>query len=134
MPQADNNVPFIGPRARYEVLGVQPSLLVHTMASGNLDGNLPRTAALTALELDPTVSAGKATWTALTAGGFFNFTKKAVIVEALSSGTWKIVDDSLTQLRATPSTPFRLTPGEKLQISGVATASVVARLDITKCI
>ena len=135
MALADNNVPFIGPRSRYEVLGVQPTLLVHTMATGNLDGNLPRTAAKTALELDPTVTAGKATWDDLTAGGLFNFTKKAVIVEALSTGTWKIVDGALNVLRTTPtSLPFKLAPDEKLQVTAVATAYVVARLDIQKCI
>jgi hypothetical protein len=70
----------------------------------------------------------------------FNFTKKAIIVEALSAGTWLIVEETSTPgtynvTRPTPTTlPFRLTPDEKLQVTGVTTANVVVRMDIQKCI
>ena len=132
------SIPFIGPRSLYSVLGVQPSLLVHKMASGNLDGTLPKTALLTATELDPVVTGGKALWEDLTGGGLFNFVKKAVIVEALSSGTWEIIEETAPNTyavtRTTPSTPFRLSPDEKLRISGVASATALVRLDVQKCI
>ena len=135
-----DNVTFIGPRARYLVLGVQPTLLVHTMAAGSLDGARPATAATPSPDnTDPTVSGGKALWGNLTHGGLFNFTKKSVVVEALSSGTWLIVEETTPNTyavtRATPTTfPFKLSPDEKLQVTGVSTATVLARLDVQRCI
>ena len=135
----DGNVTFIGPRARYSVIGVQPTLLVHTMASGSLDGLLPATASKDYTQLDPVVTGGNAAWSGLLHGGLFNFSGKALVIEALSSGTWLIVKETVpntyTTARPTPSAvPFRLAPNEKLQVSGVASASVLVRQDIQKCI
>jgi hypothetical protein len=135
-----DNVPFIGPRSRYKVLGTQPTLLVHKMAAGALDGLRPETASLTPDNLDPAVSGGKALWDSLIHGGLFNFVGKAVKVDSLSTGTtWTIVEETTPNTyvvtRVTPTVfPFRLSPNEKLQATGGATASVVASVYVQQCI
>lgn len=135
----DGNVPFIGPRARYNTLGVSPTWHYHKMGAGAaLDGTAPRTATTAENDLDPAVSAGKAEWASLTKGGLFTMlgkAGKAVIVEAvdLSAGaSLTVVNAAGATLRATPTAPFKLAPGEFLKASGGSNggyAGVLVRLE-----
>lgn len=138
--KADGNVPFIGPRARYSVLGLHPTWHVMKMAGGNsLDGGRPRTAALTEDQLDPVVTSGRAVWGSLTKGGLFDMLgkgKKPCIVEAIdnaATATGSIVDSAGNALRAVPTTlPFKLAAGEFLKYTGGTAASyigILVRLD-----
>ena len=116
----------------YQVVGVTPSTLSHAKTQGSLTGVLP------VLEegvlANPSVSAGLAEWKDLTDGGLFNFYKKSIVIESLSTGTWKIgrfKDNVFTELRTIPSVvPFKLCPGEALQFSGSQKCYCVARLDV----
>ena len=138
-------VPFIGPRARYNILGVNPSWIIHQMAAGSsFNGEAPRTAAIVADDLDPAISAGKAefgdTTVGLTEGGLFtllgNYKQHVEIlaIDDTSGGSTKniVADDGTTVLRAVPAAPFKLSPGEYLKITGGATGAkyaVLAKID-----
>lgn len=128
MAQADNNVPQIGPRSFYSLVGVNPSLLKQKKASGNLTGVKP---VISSSPADPSVSGGKAEWIGLDDGGLFAFDKKSVVVESLLGAgiTWTIVDPSGTTVRTTPSAPFKLLPNEYLKATGGNEASCIDRLD-----
>lgn len=129
--KADGNVPFTPGRARYSLIGVNPTLLQHV---GTLDGQLPATSSVAAANLDPVVSGGKAVWgssgTPLSHGGLFPFSGRAIVVEALiGSGAFTIVDSAGAVTRPTPTTfPFTLSPAEQIKCVGGSTAGVVARL------
>jgi len=134
--KADGNVPFIGPRGRFRVLNLTSTWLVQ---EGTLDGKRPRTASLTADELDPVVTAGRAEWKSLTEGGLFDLAgnhKEAVVLEAMQIDgvTVSIVAlDGTTVLRPGPvndnSFPFKMAPGEMIRVSGGAFARFLARID-----
>jgi hypothetical protein len=127
MPKADNNVPFIGPRARYNIVGVKPTWIVQKMKAGSTFNKArPATATKTADQLDPVVSAGLVKWEELTSGGLFDLLanrKEAVVVEktvAVGSPTVDIVAlDGTTKLRDVVITSsFILSPGEMLRTDG----------------
>lgn len=134
--KADGNVPFIGPRARYRVLAITPTWVIQ---EGTLDGARPATASLTADELDPVVTAGRAIWSSLTAGGLFDLVgkrKEALIIEKieLDGGAMTIVaEDGTTLLRPGPmnvnDVPFKMAPGETLRVIGGAFARFLMRID-----
>lgn len=124
---ADNNVPWIGPRARYTVLTSTPTWLYHRMAAAALDGAAPLQAGKTADEVDPVTSGGFVEWTNLTAGGLFTAlykAKKAFILEAvdLSMGASLTIvrpGDLVTPSRTFPSTfPAKIAAGEIIKASG----------------
>jgi hypothetical protein len=134
--QADNNVPQLAGRARYNILGMNPTWVYHEMATGaTAAGEAPRSAAKTEAEIDPTVKAGRARWTDLTKGGLFTMlahAKQPIIVEAIDnagSATLTIVDSQGNQLRTVPNTlPFKVAPGECLKASGGASGGKVGFL------
>lgn len=126
--KADNNVPFIGPRARYTVLSTQPVWVYQRMnnASG-FTGEAPETSGAGPNVLDPTVSAGLVQWTGLAKGGLFTAfykTKKAFIIEAtdVKAGvTLQIVRAGAlsTPTRTFPTSfPAKIAPGEIIKATG----------------
>ena len=132
-------VPFIGPRGRYNILGVNPSWVIHQMDGGAaLNGAAPRTATTAADDLDPKVSAGKAEFgdstTGLTEGGLFtllgNYKQpmEVLAVDNAGSATITIVDETDTTLRTPPSPPFKVSPGEYVKASGGANGSKIGLL------
>jgi len=129
--KADGNVPFIGPKSRYNVMGMQPTWNHLQMGTGVvLDGNRPRTATVSEDDIGPVISAGRAEYGSvadgLTQGGFFrhlgNYGHPYIIEDALLPGTtvFKIVDVEKTLIRtvATPVFPMSLAAGEYVQITG----------------
>ena len=127
-----SKVAFIGPRSRYNIVGVNNTWLRQL---GTLDGKRPRTAELDADELDPVVSAGQALWANLTEGGLFSLLgdmKQALVLEAVvADGTFQIVaKDGTTVLRPGPTTfPAKIAPGEYLRFSSGTRAEVLVRID-----
>lgn len=121
-----SRIPLIGPRARYRVLSAQASWVTHEMAGGSaLSGEAPETASVSAENLDPTVTAGKAVWSDLTKGGLFTLLgnhKRPLVVEAAlvpGTATVKIINPQTSTERDMPgSTPFKVAPGEYLKVSG----------------
>lgn len=128
MAQADNNVPQIGPRSFYNLVGMNPTLLLH---KGTINGLLPAVAPDGPELLDPVVSGGKAVWSGLSQGGLFPFTGKSLIVEGLVGvGPWSLVDSTDTVIRPMPiGFPFKLLPNERLKATGGTEAGVIVRLD-----
>lgn len=133
----DGNVPFIGPRARYNILNITPTWIHLKMATGvALDGNRPRTATLDADEIEPVISSGRAEFGSvadgLTEGGFFrilgNYGRPYIIEDALLPGTtvFKIVDVDKTLIRtvSSPVFPMSLAAGEYVQITGGTTGGL----------
>lgn len=123
----DGNVPFIGPRSRYSIIGVKTTAISQKMAAGeSFDGNRPQTQSKNADELDPFVKAGSARWEELIEGGLFDLLGnrlEAITVEHVENpagATLEIVArDGTTVLRQVPSeTPFQLAPGEVLRATG----------------
>lgn len=133
--KADGNVPFIGPRARYQILGLNLTWIYHRMAGGvMLNGAAPKTASLEPAAVDPTVSAGRAEYTDLTEGGLFTLLgnyRRAVLVEAVDNAagaTLTIVDSAGALLRNAPTAPFKMAPGEYFKASGGAAGSYIGIL------
>lgn len=131
-------VPFIGPRGRFNILGVNPTWVVHQMdGAAPFNGEAPRTAAIAANDLDPAVSAGKAEFgdatVGLTEGGLFtllgNYRQHVEVLavdDTTGGGTKNIVaviNDVVTTVRPIPTAPFQMTPGEYLSVSGGANGS-----------
>jgi len=123
----DGNVPFIGPRSRYQPLSLTPSWVYHRGIATTMTGAAPARAAETPAETDPDiVQAGRMEFTVLTAAGLFTLqAKQKQSIEVLEldtdgNGAFTIVDiaDGTTVLRATPATPFTLGPGEVLRCVG----------------
>jgi len=142
----DHNVPFIGPRARYSIIGSNPNWIIQKMATGEtFDGLRPEQTAVGADDLDPDVTAGQVEWAELTKGGLFDLlgnAKQALVIEALENvggATFEIVaGDGTTVLRLGPTTfPSRIAPGEYLRFTGGAAAArvaVLARIDSVRMI
>lgn len=125
--KADNNVPFIGPRSRYNVLTASPVWVYQRMDGAGFTGEAPETPSVTANDLDPTVSAGLVEWTGLIKGGLFTAfykAKKAFIIEAtdVKAGvTLSIVraDALTTPTRTFPTSfPAKIAPGEIIRATG----------------
>jgi hypothetical protein len=133
---ADNNVPWIGPRARYNILCNTPTWVYQKMTTGkSFNGADPRTATVAAADFDPVVTAGKAMYDNLTEGGFFRLLgnyKRPMVVEALNNeagATIEITNSAGTKLRDTPSaTPFKVAPGEYIKANGGTAAKQVGLL------
>lgn len=121
--QADNNVPFTGARKRYSVLGHSPTWVYQKMAAGvAMNGAAPRTASVTAENLDPTVTAGRAEYVNLTEGGYFAIlggSKQPIQVEAVDNqagATITLVSKDGSTSRAMPtSQTFVVAAGEYLR-------------------
>jgi hypothetical protein len=146
--KADGNVPFIGPKSRYNILNTSPTWIRLQMAVGAvLDGTRPRTALTDEDSLEPVISAGRAqygsTVEGLTKGGFFsllgNYGKAYIVEDAVLPGTvvFTIVDKDQNLIRTvtTPSYPMSLAPGEFVKLTGGTAGSLFAikvRLEGTK--
>lgn len=152
--KADGNVPHIGPRARYNIVGHSARWIFHIMENAIAPaGEAPATVAVgDPADLDPVVSPGRADYgfptDKLVEGGLFTHLGKvghAVILEsAILPGNPKVetVDASGTPLRvlavlSSPLTgfPIRLGAGEYVKISGGTTGGdfgLFARLDGVK--
>lgn len=125
--KADNNVPWIGPRARYPALPSTPTWIYHRMASAALGGETPVETGFTEATTDPTVSAGLIEFKNLTKGGLFTtlyHAKRPFIIEAsdLSSGVALTIvrpGNLTTPSRAFPSSyPVKIAAGEIVRASG----------------
>lgn len=133
--KADGNVPFIGPRKRYSILGLNLTWIYHRMAVGvALNGAAPKTASLEPNAVDPVVSAGRANFAALTEGGLFTLLgnyRRPVLVESVDNAagaTLTIVDKAGTLLRSAPTAPFKMAPGEYFKAAGGSTGSYIGIL------
>lgn len=126
--KADNNVTWIGSRARYNILTASPVWVYQRMnnASGFTD-EAPATSGTAANDLDPSVSSGLVEWTNLAKGGIFTALYKAgkgFIIEAvdLKSGvTLSIVRAGAltTPTRTFPASfPAKIAPGEIIRATG----------------
>jgi len=135
--KADGNVPFIGPRSRYNILGVQPTWVYLQMGTGAaMNGAKHRTALLDSNELEPVIGPARAqygsTLEGLTFGGFFSLLGnygKAYVVEEVSfvgAVVFKIADSEGVDIRtvATPSYPMKLAAGEYIKLSGGTTGAL----------
>lgn len=141
----DGNVPFIGPRGRFQLTGLEPAWIIQTMATATVfDKKLARTVALTAPELEPVVTAGKAKFSDLSQGGIFDTIATAkrshVVEDILNAGgatldivtleDLKIAQDGAgihlaPKFRDVPgSFPFTLAPGETIRAAGAAAGTV----------
>jgi hypothetical protein len=130
--KADGNVPFIGSRKRYSILGLNLTWIYHRMAGGaSLNGAAPKTASLEPNAVDPTVSAGRAEFTALTEGGLFTLLgnyRRPVLVESVDNAagaTLTIVDKNNVQLR---TAPLKMAPGEYFKAAGGSAGSHIGIL------
>lgn len=123
--KADNNVPFLAGRSRYNIVNTTPTWCYHKMSGVALTGAAPRTAALTEAETDPVVTSGKAVFSNLTQGGLFTQQSKAkrpLVVEAIDNqagATLTIMSSDNTTFRAAPTTvPFKMAAGEIFKAVG----------------
>ena len=127
--QADHNVPVIGPRNRYSIIGPRATLHAQVMASGaHFDGLscAQESDSSDVATLDPTVSGGLAKWSALLHGGLFKLggkTRPLVIesVYANPQGGSEVYVFSIVRLTGTvqlaPPTPFKLAAGEQFKVT-----------------
>lgn len=125
--KADNNVPFIGPRARYSLVNTTATWCYHHMATGcTLSGDAPETATTDAAHTDPYVVGGKAEYQDLTKGGLFTIqsnAKRILMIDAIDnpgSATITLVDRSNhAHSRAVPTTlPFKVSANEVIKVVG----------------
>ncbi len=136
--KADGNVPFLGSgRKRYNVLSPRQSTWVfHEMAGGSaLNGSYAKTGSLTKDEIDPVVTPGRASWTALTEGGLFSFVgnyRRSLICEAVDNAgtaTLTLVNAAGTLLRNMPTSfPFTIAAGEFIKATGGSAGAKVGFL------
>lgn len=126
-------VPLTGPVGKNHILEEYSTWIYHKMAPGaSLDGTAPATATTTPEQTEPVITAGCATFSALTHGGLFVMPggrKRSVEVLAVTntaSATITIVDTVAGTSRALPSSvPFGMAPGETLKaVGGTAGSSV----------
>lgn len=135
---ADNNVPWIGPRARYSLIGSQPVWVYQRMnKTGGFTGVAPTTLTKTADELDPSSSAGLVEWTGLETGGLFTalyHARKPFILEAVdlkTDVTLSIVRAGAltTATRTFPTTfPAKIAAGEIIRATGGDTTAYAGLL------
>lgn len=140
--KADNNVPWVGPRARYNVLCASPVWNYQRMNNGSgFTGDAPEAVGIGPNLIDPTVGQGKVQWTNLLKGGLFTAlykTGRPFIVEAvdLNAGvTLSIVDPQSpgTVLRAFPTTlPALIAAGELIKATGTGGTTYAGLLVRTK--
>lgn len=139
--KADNNVTWIGSRARYNILTASPVWVYQRMNNvSGFTGEAPETSGTGPNALDPSVSSGLVEWTNLAKGGVFTALFKAgkgFVIEAtdLKSGvTLTIVraSDLTTPTRPFPtSLPAKIAAGEIIKASGggsTAYAGLLVRL------
>jgi len=138
-------VPLIGPRSRYDIISARNSTWVyHRMKPGStLGGAAPADPTHTAAEFDPVVTAGRAEFGGLSAGGLFTLlgnAKKPLILEAIDNtagATISTVDKTGATIRATldpAKAPYHLSPAEYIKATGGSSGSyvgVLVRLDET---
>lgn len=131
--KADGNVLMTPGRARYSIVNTTATWCYHHMAAGSvLDGAAPATAATTANNLDPVVTAGQAEFRSLTHGGLFTIqakSKMTLAVDALDNAagaTLTIVASDGQHSRPAPTAlPFKLTSGEVFKAVGGTAGSYV---------
>jgi len=125
-----NNVPFIGPRSRHNILVNEPTWVYHIMAEGStLSGEVPRNPALCEMEIDPVLANGRFEFQQLTSGGLFALLSNyglAFTVEEIDnpdSATIEIIGRDGVKIRDIPSeTPFKVVgSSEILKVSGGGT-------------
>lgn len=135
--KADNNVPFLPGRSRFNLVNLTPTWCYHEMLAGaTLQGVAPKKQTISAEETDPSVSAGLARYTNLTEGGLFVLqaqAKKALLVLAIDNpagATVKILNGAdPSKFRTAPATfPFRVGPGEVIQATGGSTGGKIGVL------
>jgi hypothetical protein len=134
-----HNIPNIGPRSRYSIVGDDLSWCFQKMATGVVfDGKAPRTAAKNASELDPVVTGGQSIFENLTEGGLFTLlanAKKPLVVEDVynpGSATVTLVSRDGSVSRALPTAPFKISPNEVIKAVGGTAGSkfgVLVRID-----
>lgn len=134
----DNNVPQIGPRARYNIVMADPGWVYHRMLTGRtLDGLPPADCDTCAGTTDPAVSAGMAEFKSLVHGGLFTSVfhyKLPIVVEAIDNtagATLTLVRQDGSLVRAMPAAntvPFMLSPGECIKAVGGTAGSYVGFL------
>jgi hypothetical protein len=126
-------VPFIGPRSRYNVLGVSPTWIYQDMDSAVFSHKKP---AAGGEPVDPAVVGGKAEYLVLDEGGIFSMVadrKKAteVLEVDLGGATLEIHDwntilaelgggSASVAVRSTPTAPFLMGSSEVLVAIGDA--------------
>lgn len=122
-----SNVPFIGPRSRYNILVNEPTWVYHIMAEGGeLEGSVPRNPDLCEREIDPTLVNGRFEFQNLTFGGLFALLSNyglAFIVEEIDnpdSSLIEIVGRDGVKIRDIPAqTPFKVVGAtEILKVTG----------------
>ena len=134
------NVPLIGPRSRYRILGLSAAWCLQKMATGStFNGAAPRSASEDTDEIDPVVTGGQSLFDNLTEGGLFTLLasdKKPIVVDEVlnpGSATAVIISrDGLTTRPFPTTTPFRVSPNEVIKVSGGTAASlfgVLVRID-----
>lgn len=135
--KADNNVPFLPGRSRFNLVNLTPTWCYHEMVTGAaLQGGSPKKETVSVEETDPSVSAGLARYTALVEGGLFSLqaqAKKALSILAIDNpagAAVKILNGAdPSKFRTAPTTfPFRVGPGEVIQASGGSTGSKIGVL------
>ena len=135
-----NNIPIIGPRSRYSIVGDDLSWCIQKMATGvSFNGAAPRTATTDAENTDPEVSCGASIFKDLTQGGLFTLlanAKKPLVVESVlnpGSATVSLVSrDGLTTRVIPTELPFKISPNEIIKVTAGATGAlfgVLVRID-----
>ena len=110
----------------YRIVSIHASTITQKMQPGKtLTGEMP--------DVDPVIGRGTVGYDCVENGGIFWFGED-VVVEQLSSGTWKIIDHLKNVVRDTPQTPFKINGGEGLSITGEKKAICVARLDMMQVV
>lgn len=106
----------------YRIVSIHASTLTQVVPTGKeLNGEMP--------DVDPVITRGRVHYPCTENGGIFWFGED-VVIEQLSSGSWKIIDHEKNEVRPVPAVPFKLNGGEGLSISGGTKAICVARSDI----
>lgn len=134
--KADNNVPFLANRSRYQVVTTAPTWCYHKMAAGQaLTGEAPQTATVVAANLDPVVISGRATYSSLIKGGLFTLqanARKNLLVEALDNQAGAAVTivarDGSTSRNAPSTYPFKVGASEVIKALGGTTGGYIGVL------
>ncbi len=136
---AGERVPLIGPRSRYDIISARNSTWIyHRMKPGStLNGAAPADPTHAAAEFDPAVSAGRAEFAGLSAGGLFTLlgnAKTGLIIDGVDNAagaTLSTVDKNGATVRVSldPSKlPLHVSPAEYLKATGGSAGSYVGFL------
>lgn len=127
---ADNNVPWLGPRSRYTVIGTSPVWNYHRMGGAfALTGEPPEAVGLTANTTDPTSGGGLVQWSNLVKGGLFTAlykTKKSFVIEAVDLSAGVVLTIVRAGALATPTRTFPVTFPAKIAAGEIIRATAGA--------